>query len=30
MEYPRPTEQYIDNLLFFLRYGLEAVERCRR
>ena len=29
MEYPRPTEQYIDNLLFFLQYGLEAVERCR-
>ncbi len=29
MEYPRPTEQYIDNLLFYLQYGLEAVERCR-
>ena len=30
MEYARPTEQYIDNLLFYLKYGLEAVERCRR
>ena len=29
MEYPQPTEHYIDNLLFYLRYGLEAVERCR-
>ena len=29
MEYPQPTEQYIDNLMFYLRYGLEAVERCR-
>ena len=30
MEYIRPTEQYIDNLLFYLNYGYEAVERCRR
>ena len=30
MEYARPTEQYIENLLFYLKYGLEAVERCRR
>jgi len=30
MEYARPTEQYISNLMFYLRYGLEAVERCRR
>ena len=29
MEYPQPTEKYIDNLMFYLRYGLEAVERCR-
>jgi hypothetical protein len=29
MEYPQPTEQYIDNLTFYLQYGLEAVERCR-
>lgn len=29
MEYSRPTEQYIDNLMFYLQYGLEAVERCR-
>ena len=30
MEYPRPTEKYIENLLFYLRYGLEAVEKCRK
>ena len=30
MEYARPTERYIENLLFYLRYGLEAVERCRK
>jgi len=30
MEYPRPTEQYIENLLFYLRYGYEAVEKCRK
>ena len=29
MEYPRPTEQYIENLMYYLQYGLEAVERCR-
>ena len=29
MEYPRPTEHYIDNLMFYLKYGLEAVERYR-
>ena len=29
MEYPQPTEHYISNLMFYLRYGLEAVERCR-
>lgn len=30
MEYPRPTEQYIDNLLFYLNYGYAAVEKYRR
>ena len=30
MEYPFPTEQYIDNLMFYLQYGLEVVERYRR
>ena len=30
MEYPNPSEAYIDNLMFYLRYGLEAVERCRK
>ena len=30
MEYPFPTEQYIDNLMFYLQHGLEAVERCRK
>lgn len=30
MEYIEPTEKYIDNLLFYLRYGLEAVERYRK
>ena len=29
MEYPFPTEQYMDNLIFYLKHGLEAVERCR-
>jgi hypothetical protein len=29
MEYPFPTEEYLENLMFYLRYGLEAVERCR-
>ena len=27
MEYPQPSEQYINNLMFYLKYGLEAVER---
>ena len=27
MEYPVPTEQYLENLMFYLQYGLEAVER---
>ena len=27
MEYPQPSEQYIDNLLLYLKYGLEAVKR---
>jgi len=27
MEYPQPSEQYIDNLIFYLKYGLEAVCR---
>ncbi len=27
MEYPFPTEQYIDNLLFYLQYGLERCVR---
>lgn len=30
MEYPFPSKQYIDNLLLYLRYGLECVERCRK
>ena len=30
MEYPFPTEQYIDNLMFYLQHGLEAVECCRK
>ena len=29
MEYPQPTEHYIENLMFYLNYGYEAVERCR-
>ena len=29
-EYPFPTQQYIDNLLLYLNYGYEAVERCRK
>ena len=28
-EYPFPTEKYIENLLLYLTYGLEAVERYR-
>lgn len=30
MEYPRPTDMYIDNLLFYLNYGHEVVEKYRR
>lgn len=30
MEYARPTEHYIDNLMFYMRYGLETVERYRK
>ena len=30
MEYARPTERYIDNLMFYLQYGYEAVEKCRK
>lgn len=30
MEYARPTEHYIENLLFYLRHGLETVERYRK
>jgi hypothetical protein len=30
MEYPFPTEHYIENLMFYLQYGLETVERHRR
>ncbi len=30
MEYPLPSKQYIDNLLFYLQYGWECVERCRK
>jgi len=30
MEYPFPTRQYIDNLLLYLRFGWDCVERCRR
>lgn len=29
-EYVYPTQRYIDNLLLYLNYGYEAVERCRR
>ncbi|HOP12175.1 MAG TPA: uroporphyrinogen decarboxylase family protein [Oscillospiraceae bacterium] len=30
MEYPRPSKEYIDNLLLYLNYGFERVEACRR
>lgn len=30
MEYPFPLQQYIDNLLLYLQYGYECVERCRK
>ncbi len=29
MEYARPTERYISNLMFYLKYGLETVEKYR-
>ena len=29
-EYVYPTKQYIDNLILYLNYGYEAVEKCRR
>lgn len=29
MEYPFPSEQYINNLLLYLQYGFECVESCR-
>lgn len=29
-EYAFPTQKYIDNLLFYLQYGFEAVESCRK
>jgi len=30
MEFARPTEHYLDNMLFYLRYGLEIVEQYRK
>lgn len=30
MEYARPSQQYIENLKFYIQYGYEAVERCRK
>ena len=30
MEYPFPTEEYIDNLMLYLNYGYECVEKCRK
>lgn len=30
MEYPFPDQKYIDNLLLYLNYGFECVERCRK
>ena len=29
MEYPFPSKEYIDNLLLYLQFGYECVERCR-
>jgi len=29
MEYTFPSEQYIKNLLLYLQYGFECVEKCR-
>ena len=30
MEYPFPEKRYIDNLLLYLQYGLECVEKYRK
>ena len=30
MEYARPTKRFIENLLFYLDYGLKTVEKYRR
>jgi len=30
MEYPRPSKEYIENLLIYLNYGFERVEACRK
>lgn len=30
MEYTFPSEQYINNLLIYLQYGFECVEKCRK
>jgi uroporphyrinogen-III decarboxylase len=30
MEYPKPSKQYIENLLLYLNYGYECVEGCRK
>ena len=30
MEYARPAERYIESLKFYINYGYEAVERCRK
>ncbi|HHW24166.1 MAG TPA: uroporphyrinogen decarboxylase family protein [Bacillota bacterium] len=30
MEYPFPDEKYIENLLLYINYGYECVERCRK
>ena len=29
-EYAHPSKQYIENLLFYLQYGYDAVEACRK
>ena len=30
MEYPQPSEAYINNLLLYLNHGYECVEACRK
>jgi len=30
MEYPFPSEKYINNLMVYLNYGYECVENCRK